>query len=314
MPPPLGGAAGLRYHSLSWFLRRRFGHRVWKISIDAGFGCPNVDGAAGTAGCMFCNMRSFSPSRRGPPRSIAAANRRRRRPLRRRNRRRALHRLLPARHQHLRPRRSAPGRVSKKRSPSRRSSAWRSAPGPIASPTRCSTCWPSWPAGLGWSWNLGCKRSTIARSLGSTAATITPPSSTPSSGAAAAGWPSAPTSSSACPASRRDDMLATAREIGRLGLHSVKLHNLYAVRDTPLADAVAAGQVRLPGMRRIRRLRGRFPGGPPPGCVVDRLQRRAPPEYLVGPHWCGTNRRVRAAIEAELARRDTWQGHALHPR
>ena len=48
------------------------------------------------------------------------------------------------------------------------------------------------------------------------------------------------------PGESRDDMRATARELASLEIHSVKLHNLYAVRNTVLADEVAAGRVRLP--------------------------------------------------------------------
>jgi radical SAM superfamily enzyme len=38
--------AGLPYYSCNFFLRQRFGRRVQKVSIDAGFTCPNVDGRA----------------------------------------------------------------------------------------------------------------------------------------------------------------------------------------------------------------------------------------------------------------------------
>ena len=42
------------------------------------------------------------------------------------------------------------------------------------------------------------------------------------------------------PGESHDDMLATAREVARLGVDAVKMHNLYAVKNTPLADQVAA--------------------------------------------------------------------------
>src|SRR5687767_10868296 len=64
-------AAGLRYHSYNFMLRRRFGHRVHKVSLDAGFTCPNVDGTVAVGGCTFCDNRSFSPSRRLRERDIA---------------------------------------------------------------------------------------------------------------------------------------------------------------------------------------------------------------------------------------------------
>ena len=48
------------------------------------------------------------------------------------------------------------------------------------------------------------------------------------------------------PGESRDDMLTTARTLAGMDIHSVKPHNLYAVRNTVLADEVAAGRIRLP--------------------------------------------------------------------
>src|SRR5258708_5165354 len=69
--PPDWRAAGLRYHAYNFYLRRKFGQRVHKISLDAGFTCPNVDGSVAVGGCVFCDNRSFSPSRRLPRDTIA---------------------------------------------------------------------------------------------------------------------------------------------------------------------------------------------------------------------------------------------------
>ena len=44
----------------------RYGERVHKIAIDAGFTCPNRDGSIGRGGCTFCNNASFSPNGRKP--------------------------------------------------------------------------------------------------------------------------------------------------------------------------------------------------------------------------------------------------------
>lgn len=44
----------------------RYGERVHKIAIDAGFTCPNRDGSIGRGGCTFCNNVSFSPNGRRP--------------------------------------------------------------------------------------------------------------------------------------------------------------------------------------------------------------------------------------------------------
>ncbi|NLP12038.1 TIGR01212 family radical SAM protein [bacterium] len=49
-----------RYNSFARFLLQRYGERVSKISVDAGWTCPNRDGRCGTDGCLFCRVDSFS--------------------------------------------------------------------------------------------------------------------------------------------------------------------------------------------------------------------------------------------------------------
>ena len=49
------------YNSYGRFLRNKFGCRVFKVSIDAGFGCPNRDGTISMGGCSYCNNDSFRP-------------------------------------------------------------------------------------------------------------------------------------------------------------------------------------------------------------------------------------------------------------
>ena len=46
---------------------QRYGQRVHKIALDAGFTCPNRDGSKGIGGCTFCNNASFSPNGRNAP-------------------------------------------------------------------------------------------------------------------------------------------------------------------------------------------------------------------------------------------------------
>ena len=48
---------GKRYHSLNYFLRNKFNEKIYKISLDGGFSCPNRDGKAGKGGCTFCSAR-----------------------------------------------------------------------------------------------------------------------------------------------------------------------------------------------------------------------------------------------------------------
>lgn len=44
---------GKRYHSLNYFLRNKFGEKIYKISLDGGFTCPNRDGKVAKGGCTF---------------------------------------------------------------------------------------------------------------------------------------------------------------------------------------------------------------------------------------------------------------------
>ncbi len=62
-----------RYRSLSSYLRDRFGERVYKVSIDAGFSCPNRDGKKALGGCTFCNNEGFSPPTRVDTRDLTEA-------------------------------------------------------------------------------------------------------------------------------------------------------------------------------------------------------------------------------------------------
>ncbi|MFO7999619.1 MAG: TIGR01212 family radical SAM protein [Marinilabilia sp.] len=55
----------------SSYLRRKFPRRVQKISIDAGFTCPNRDGSRGEGGCTFCNNDTFNPEYCHPSKSIS---------------------------------------------------------------------------------------------------------------------------------------------------------------------------------------------------------------------------------------------------
>lgn len=46
-----------RYHTFNEHLRERFGEKIFKVSLDAGFTCPNRDGTLGTGGCVYCSER-----------------------------------------------------------------------------------------------------------------------------------------------------------------------------------------------------------------------------------------------------------------
>lgn len=59
-----------RYLNYNQILKTEFGERVQKISINAGFTCPNRDGSKGMGGCTYCNNQTFSPEYCKPTKSI----------------------------------------------------------------------------------------------------------------------------------------------------------------------------------------------------------------------------------------------------
>ena len=60
----------IRYNDFTTFIRNKFDCRVQKVSIDAGFTCPNKDGSKGKGGCTYCNNNTFNPDYCKPIKSI----------------------------------------------------------------------------------------------------------------------------------------------------------------------------------------------------------------------------------------------------
>ncbi len=59
-----------RYNAYSEYFKRTLGQRIQKITVDAGFTCPNRDGTKGRGGCTYCNNDAFNPSYCQPDKSI----------------------------------------------------------------------------------------------------------------------------------------------------------------------------------------------------------------------------------------------------
>jgi radical SAM protein (TIGR01212 family) len=62
---------GRRFNAYSNYFRSLYGSRVQKVSIDAGFTCPNRDGTRGRGGCTYCNNDAFNPSYCQPEKSVS---------------------------------------------------------------------------------------------------------------------------------------------------------------------------------------------------------------------------------------------------
>ena len=59
------------YNEFPSFLKRYFPYKVQKISLNAGFTCPNRDGSKGYGGCTYCNNQTFNPDYCRPEKPIA---------------------------------------------------------------------------------------------------------------------------------------------------------------------------------------------------------------------------------------------------
>lgn len=240
--------SGLRYHRLNWFFRQKFGCRVWKVSLDGGFTCPNVNGTVGSNGCVFCNIPSFSPSRRLGVLSVTGQLHEGIRRLRLRYK---ADRFVA----YFQPATNTYAPVDRLRCLYLEALSHPEVVG-LAVGTR-PDCVPeevldllaelaqrTWvsveygfqtmhDASLAWL-NRGCSHAamvdaaqrTVRRGLGTGAHVIL-----------------------GLPGETRDDVIATAGELNRLGIRAVKLHNLYAVKDTRLAETVLRGEVRFPADR-----------------------------------------------------------------
>lgn len=304
---PTWREAGLRYFSYNYYLRQLYGRRIHKVSVDAGFTCPNVDGTVTTGGCVFCDNRSFSPSRRLPRNGIAGQIQE---GIKRIKFRYKVDDFLA----YFQPATNTYAPVAKLRRLYEEALAVPKIVG-LAIGTRPDCVPPDvldliselaqrhyvsieygmqsiHDRSLDWM-NRGHHHDSfldaVERSRGR-------------------GFEICAHVILGIPGESHDDMLATAREIARLGIDAVKLHNLYAVKDTPLAEQVESGRVTLMERDDYVRTVVDILEILPPAMVVERVSGESPPNYHVGPEWCLDKPALKAALEAEFTRRDTYQG------
>lgn len=67
----MGFPEGKRYNSFVGYFKKKYGERLQKIVIDAGFTCPNRDGLVGRGGCTYCDNAAFHPSYSTAGKSLA---------------------------------------------------------------------------------------------------------------------------------------------------------------------------------------------------------------------------------------------------
>lgn len=115
------------------------------------------------------------------------------------------------------------------------------------------------------------------------------------------------------PQETHDMMLDTVRAVADMDVQGVKIHLLHLMRKTPMVRQYEAGLLRFLEQDEYVRLVVDSLELLPPDMVVHRLTGDAPRDLLIGPLWSLKKWEVLNAIDAELQRRDTWQGKLWRP-
>ncbi len=110
------------------------------------------------------------------------------------------------------------------------------------------------------------------------------------------------------PGEGRDEMLATADELARLKVDGVKLHLLHVLRGTPLGDLYEAGEVAILKQEAYVQLAADVLERLHPETLIQRLTGDGPRDLLLAPLWSLNKWEVLNAIDGELERRQTRQG------
>ncbi len=110
------------------------------------------------------------------------------------------------------------------------------------------------------------------------------------------------------PGESREEILATAEEMARLKVDGVKLHLLHVLEGTPLGELYKQGQVPMLEMQEYVELAVDFIERLPPETLIQRLTGDGPREILLAPLWSMNKWEVLNAIDDELERRGSLQG------
>lgn len=298
---------GHHYFSYGYYLKRLYGHRVQRVSVDAGFTCPNVDGTVAIGGCAFCDNRSFSPSRRLPRQKISDQIDEGIKRLKLRYKcNHFMAYFQPATNTY------APVEVLR---PLYEQAIAHPEVIALAIGTR-QDCVPDDVLDLleefgqrvpltveyglqtihdkTMEWmNRGHFHDSFVdamdRSVGR-------------------GFEICAHIMLGLPGESHDDMMETAREVAASELDAVKIHNLYAVEKTPLAEQVRSGEVKLMEFEDYINTLVDFLEIIPSTMIVERISGEAPGDYFVGPQWCLDKPRILKSVSEEFQRRDSWQG------
>lgn len=110
------------------------------------------------------------------------------------------------------------------------------------------------------------------------------------------------------PGETKTEMMKTAQAVAKMPLQGIKIHLLHVLRGTPLAEIYQHEPFDLMAQEDYVSLVVDILEIVPSEMIIHRLTGDGPPDDLIGPLWSRKKWEVLNAIDAELVRRDTWQG------
>jgi radical SAM protein (TIGR01212 family) len=296
-----------RYFPFSEYLKDRFGSRVHKVAIDAGFTCPNIDGTKGVGGCVFCNNEGFSYNSRVQTRSIKDQVENGMEFMRRRFKAKKFmayfqahtntfapiptlkelyDQILPyedivAFSVGTRPDSISPKTLDLLESYSERFEVWSefglqsSHNRTLHRINRCDTYERFlWAVDEASKRNLKICVHVILYLPGET----------------------------------HEDMMVTAERLQAIPYDSIKVHLIHVMKNTPLEKDYLNGSFRLPTMDEYVQTCCDFVERLHPDVSIQRLTADAPRDVLVAPLWCQQRQTILQKIDEELERRNSYQG------
>ena len=114
------------------------------------------------------------------------------------------------------------------------------------------------------------------------------------------------------PGESREMMMGTARHLGALAVEGVKIHALYVVEGTRLAEMYERGEYRCLEREEYVDLLLDFLEPLPPGMVIQRLTGEPMPAELIAPLWVREKNKTLNLIRKRFEERNSWQGKSLN--
>jgi len=108
------------------------------------------------------------------------------------------------------------------------------------------------------------------------------------------------------------DYIYTAERLAELNIEGVKLHPAHVVIDTKLAQAYEFGNYIPPDFEQYIEAAATMIEFLPPNCIVQRVGASVPDEMLIAPEWINDERNVGLAVNNNLEESNSWQGNKYH--